>query len=91
MGIGLEIKGVKTAVSVFGIQLALNIIWSLLFFGLRNPFLAFIEIILLWLAILATIMLFYKISKKAGILLIPYLLWVSFAALLNYSVWVINL
>jgi tryptophan-rich sensory protein len=79
------------AVSVFGVQLALNVIWSLLFFGLQNPFFAFVEIIMLWTAILATIMLFYKISKKAGILLVPYIFWVSFAAFLNYSVWMLNL
>ncbi len=88
---GLEKKEVKLAVSVFGVQLALNILWSFLFFGLQNPFLAFIEIVLLWIAILATTILFYGISKKAGLLLIPYLLWVSFAAFLNYSIWILNL
>ena len=88
---GLDKKEVKLAVSVFGVQLALNIVWSFLFFGLQNPFLAFIEIVLLWIAILATIILFYRISKKAGLLLFPYLLWVSFAAFLNYSIWILNL
>ena len=88
---GLEKKDVKLAVSVFGVQLALNIVWSFLFFGLQSPFLAFIEIVLLWIAILATIILFYRISKKAGLLLAPYLLWVSFAAFLNYSIWILNL
>ena len=87
---GLGSRDSKLAVSVFGVQLALNVIWSLLFFGLQNPFFAFVEIIMLWTAILATIMLFYKISKKAGILLVPYIFWVSFAAFLNYSVWMLN-
>lgn len=88
---GLEKKEAKMAVSIFGVQLALNIGWSFLFFGLQNPFLALLEIVLLWAAILATTILFYRISKTAGILLIPYLLWTSFAAFLNYSIWVLNL
>ena len=88
---GLEKKEVKLAVFVFGLQLALNIVWSFLFFGLQNPFLAFIEIALLWIAILANIVFFYRISKKAGLLLVPYLLWVSFAAFLNYNIWMLNL
>ncbi|MBU1120469.1 tryptophan-rich sensory protein [Candidatus Micrarchaeota archaeon] len=87
---GLSDRKVRIALSVFGIQLILNIVWSLLFFGLQNPFLAFIEIILLWISILATIILFYRISVKASILLIPYIVWVSIAALLNYSVWILN-
>lgn len=88
---GLERKEVKLAVSVFGVQLSLNIMWSFLFFGLQSPFLAFIEIVLLWIAILATTILFYRVSKKPGLLLVPYLLWVSFAVLLNYSIWMLNL
>ena len=87
---GLENKNIKAALSVFGAQLALNILWSLLFFGLKSPFLAFLEIILLWLAILINIISFCKISKTAGLLLLPYILWVSFAALLNFSVWQLN-
>jgi len=90
-GKGLEKKEVKLAVSVFGFQLALNVVWSFLFFGLQSPFLAFLEIVLLWIAILATIVLFYRVSKKAGVLLVPYLLWVSFAAFLNYNIWILNL
>jgi len=87
---GLEKKEVKMAFSVFGIQLALNVIWSILFFGLQSPFFAFVEIVLLWIAILVNIIFFYRISKWAGILLIPYIMWVSVAAFLNYSVWVLN-
>ncbi len=87
---GLERKEVKVGIFVFGVQLALNILWSFLFFGLQSPFYAFMEIILLWLSIFLTIVLFSKISKIASILLVPYLLWVSFAALLNYQIWVLN-
>ena len=88
---GFEKKEVKLAISVFGVQLVLNIVWSLLFFGLQNPFFAFIEIIVLWVVILINIILFYRISEKAGFLLVPYILWVSFAAFLNYSIWLLNL
>ncbi len=88
---GPEKKDVKLAISVFGIQLVLNVMWSVLFFGLQNPFFAFIEIIFLWIAILVNIILFYRISRKAGLLLVPYILWVSVAALLNYSIWVLNI
>lgn len=87
---GFERKDVKFAVYVFGVQLFLNILWSLLFFGLQNPLLALIEIVLLWIAILVNIVFFYRISKRAGVLLIPYIVWVSLAAFLNYGVWVLN-
>jgi len=85
-----EIKGVKTSLLVFDIQLALNVFWSFLFFGLHSPFYAFVEIIVLWLAILLTIVKFFKISKTASILLIPYILWVSFAAILNFYLFRLN-
>ncbi len=87
---GLERKEVKTALTIFGGQLILNTIWSIIFFGLHNPFWALIEIIVLWLAILATILAFYKISRTAAYLLLPYILWVSFATYLNYSIWMLN-
>lgn len=87
---GLKNRNSKFAVSVFGVQFVLNVLWSFLFFGLHNPFLAFIEIIFLWFSILATIILFYRVSPKAGLLLIPYILWVSLASFLNYSVWMLN-
>lgn len=88
---GIKTKYVKMALTLFGIQLSLNILWSIIFFGLKSPFFAFIEIVILWVAILATIFKFSKISRTAAYLLIPYLLWVSFAAVLNFSIWVINL
>ncbi|MBU0898393.1 MAG: tryptophan-rich sensory protein [Nanoarchaeota archaeon] len=82
-------KNIKP-IAVFKVQLILNIVWSVLFFGIQNPFAAFIEIIFLWITILATIILFYKIDKRAAYLMIPYIAWVTFAALLNYSVWILN-
>ncbi|MBN2477813.1 tryptophan-rich sensory protein [Candidatus Micrarchaeota archaeon] len=80
----------KTALSFFGIQLLLNAVWSYLFFGLQNPFYALVEIVFLWAFILFTAYYFYKISKKSAYLLIPYLLWVSFAAILNYFIFILN-
>ena len=87
---GIKKRSSKTALVVFLIQLALNSLWSILFFGLKSPFLAFIEIIILWFMILATIINFYRISKIASYLLIPYLLWVSFAFVLNFSIVLLN-
>lgn len=80
----------QKAMILFGIQLVLNALWSFLFFGLCNPFLALIEILLLWLLIFETIKVFYKIDTLAAKLLIPYIAWVSFAAILNGSIWYIN-
>lgn len=80
----------KKAMIVFGIQLALNAFWSILFFGLCNPLLAFIEILLLWLMIYETIKVFKPIDGLASKLLYPYLAWVSFATILNGSLWWLN-
>jgi translocator protein len=80
----------KIALSVYGIQLVLNAVWSILFFGLKNPGLAFAEILLLVAFIAATIILFWRVLKWAGILLLPYLAWVFFAAYLNYTIWQLN-
>lgn len=74
----------------FWVQLILNTLWSFLFFGLRSPSLAFYEIIILWLAILITIIKFWKINRTASLLLWPYLVWVSFASILNYSIMILN-
>jgi len=87
----LSDKKIRFAVYVFAFQLTLNAAWSFLFFGLKNPFLAFLEILILWVAIIVTIRKFYAVSKNAGILLLPYLLWVSFAAILNFSIWILNM
>ncbi|MBU0536441.1 MAG: tryptophan-rich sensory protein [Nanoarchaeota archaeon] len=83
-------KNIKLAVTIFIVQLVLNTLWSILFFGMQNPFAAFIELIFLWIAILATIIIFYRISPTAAYLLVPYLLWVSFAGILNYSIYSLN-
>lgn len=88
--ISIETEAVKKAMVFFIIQLALNALWSYLFFGLRNPMLAGLEIIVLWLMIYETYLKFSKINKIAGYLFIPYLAWVSFAAVLNASIWWLN-
>ncbi|MGB9911309.1 MAG: TspO/MBR family protein [Microgenomates group bacterium] len=75
---------------IYFIHLFLNSLWSIFFFGLRNPFLAFLEILVLWGIILYLTVNFYKIRKIAGILLLPYLLWVSFASVLNLAVAILN-
>jgi len=87
---GLEKKEVRAALGIFGLQLILNVLWSVLFFGLHLPLFAFIDIILLWASILATIIYFYGISAAAAYLLIPYILWVSFASILNLSIVILN-
>jgi translocator protein len=76
--------------ALFGIQLVLNILWSVLFFGLQAPGTALVEIIVLWAAILATLLSFWRVSKGAGWLLGPYLAWVTFAAVLNFEIWRLN-
>lgn len=89
---------VKVALIFFSIQLVLNALWSIIFFGstsltingLNNIGIAFIEIVILWLAIVATIWAFARVSKPAAWLLAPYILWVSFAMYLNYSIWMLN-
>lgn len=83
-------KKARKAIAIFIIQLGLNTLWSILFFGLRSPFLALMDIILLWAFILATILTGRKFSKAASYLLGPYLLWVSYACVLNVSIWLIN-
>jgi benzodiazapine receptor len=87
---GLREPGVWAAMVVFAIQLVLNGLWSLLFFGMHRPDIAFFEIVLLWVAILATTIAFFRQHRLAGTLLVPYLAWVSFAAVLNYSLWRLN-
>ncbi|WP_292517064.1 TspO/MBR family protein [Methanoculleus sp.] len=83
-------KGVQVAMAIFAVQLVLNVLWSYLFFGLQAPFFALIEIVLLWVAILMTVVTFYRVSVPAAVLLVPYLLWVTFAAYLNYGIYVLN-
>lgn len=80
----------NSLIFLFSLQLFLNFLWTIIFFGFHLPLGAFIEIIFLWLSILLLIVKFYKHSKLASFLLIPYLLWVSFASLLNLFVAVLN-
>ena len=88
--IEVEKEAVKKALIFFIIQLVLNALWSYLFFGLKNPLLAGVEIILLWLMIYETYLKFSKINKLSGYLMLPYLAWVSFAMVLNWSIWWLN-
>ena len=96
MGISLYLvwtskaKSRQYAVKLFFVQLGLNALWSIIFFGLKSPGLALIEIIALWVAIFLTVKAFLKISKVASYLLYPYLAWVSFASILNFSIWILN-
>lgn len=81
----------QSALYIFFAQLFLNAIWSPIFFGLQSPFTALIIITLLWLTIIININIFYKVSKTAALLLVPYLLWVSFATVLNFAIWQLNM
>lgn len=83
-------KMVWPAIIIFLVHLGVNALWSIIFFGLKNPGWAFLEIIVLWLMIVISMILFYRIDKVACWLLLPYLLWVSFASVLNYSIWKLN-
>ena len=80
-------SGARVALSLFIVQLLLNSLWSYLFFGLHKPMVAFMEIIVLWCAILATLVGFWKVRPSAGALLIPYAAWVAYAAALNFALW----
>jgi len=87
---GWEDKKVRTGIYIFAVQLVLNALWSIVFFGLKSPLTGLIEIIILWIVILATILSFMKVSRTAAYLLIPYILWVSFAAIVNFWIWRLN-
>jgi benzodiazapine receptor len=87
---GWHKKAVKNAGQTFLAQLALNFLWTPLFFGLKSPLLGLITIIALWILIVLTMKKFYPLSKTAFYLLIPYLLWVSFATILNGAIWWLN-
>ena len=87
---GLALKEVRIGLGVFVAQLILNALWSVMFFGLRSPLAGFVVIVLLWLLILLTIALFRKVSMAAAVLLLPYILWVSYASVLNFSIWRLN-
>ena len=87
---GLHRRDVRFAILIFSVQLALSLLWSIVFFSFHALFGSFIVVMLLWLAILANIIAFLIISKWAGFLLVPYIVWVSIASYLNYSVYLLN-
>lgn len=81
---------VRIPLILFGIQLVLNALWSFLFFGFQSPAAGLAGILVLWVFIVATIVTFFRVSRPAAFLLLPYLAWVSFASLLNYSIFILN-
>lgn len=83
-------KGVYRALFYYFLQLLLNFLWSIIFFRYRLIAIAFFEIIILLIFIIITTVKFFKIDKISGLLMIPYILWVSFASILNYSLWILN-
>lgn len=87
---GTRKKEIREALKIFAIQLFLNASWSIVFFGLHNIFLAFVNIVLLWILIIMVIIKFNRVDETAARLLLPYLAWVSFAAFLNYHIWLLN-
>ena len=85
-----EWEAIRVPMILFALQLTLNLAWSILFFGLRSPGAALVDIVLLWVSILFTVAYFFAVSAMAGWLLIPYLLWVTFAGTLNFTIWKLN-
>ena len=83
-------RAARAALTLFLAQIALNALWSWLFFGWRQGALSFADIVLLWVLVAATVVAFWRSSPLAAALLVPYLLWISFAAPLNYAVWQLN-
>jgi len=88
---GFAKREVRIALSIFVIQLVLNVLWSFFFFKLRSPFYALIEIVILWAGILVTAVYFFTVSRAASFLLFPYIAWVSFAVILNFYLFKLNL
>ncbi|OGF20566.1 TspO protein [Candidatus Falkowbacteria bacterium RIFOXYB2_FULL_38_15] len=87
---GLKSSENKFIFYFFMAHLAVNALWSIFFFGMRNPLLALSDIVLMWMMIIVLIFKFYKVKRLSSYLFIPYLLWVTFATYLNYSVWMLN-
>jgi len=83
-------KGFSTPIALFFVQLVLNVVWSAIFFALRSPGWAFVEVVILWVFIALTMISFWAIYWVAGVLFLPYFLWVSFASILNYAIWRLN-
>lgn len=84
---GTENRGVRVALVAFGAQFALNIAWTPVFFGLRRPDLGLVVIVLLFVAVAATVVAFDRVDRRAAVLLVPYLVWVAFAGVLNYAIY----
>ena len=87
---GTSNRHVQIALVIFGIQFALNVLWSFLFFGKQSPYLGLLDIVLLWILIVLTMYQFAKINTWAAILLVPYIAWVTLATALNYAIYVLN-
>lgn len=87
---GAKKKEVREALKLFAVHLAFNATWSIVFFGMRNIPLSLINIVILWILIIMVMVKFYKIDKKASLILLPYLAWVSFATILNYNIFLLN-
>jgi benzodiazapine receptor len=87
---GFDSKAVRFALALYVVQLFLNGLWTPLFFGLKMPGAAFVEILLLWASVLLSQVAFWRVSRPAGLLLLPYLLWTSFAVILNGAIWFLN-
>ncbi|MBI2613185.1 MAG: tryptophan-rich sensory protein [Candidatus Levybacteria bacterium] len=87
---GTKKKEVRDALKLFAVHLVFNATWSIVFFGMHNIPLSLINIVILWIFIVITMAKFYKIDKKASLILLPYLAWVSFAAILNYNIFLLN-
>lgn len=88
--LGPESRSRRAALALYGLQLALNLAWSLIFFGLRSPFPALLELALLLMAIVGTAVSFGRLDRPAGLLLVPYALWSAFAFVLNLEIWRLN-
>jgi len=84
---GTSDREVRTAIAGFGVQMALNVLWTPVFFGLQRPGAGLVVVVLLWIAALVTVFLFDRVDRTASVLLLPYLAWLTFAAFLNYAVY----
>lgn len=87
---GWDVPAVRRALGAYGVQLALNLAWSFLFFGARSPLAGLVDLVLLWLAIVLTTVLFFQVQGAAGWLMVPYALWVTYAGALNLAIWRMN-
>ena len=87
---GREEKAIDGAIRLYGIQLAVNFIWPILFFKLEMYLFAFVWLVLLWVLVLSALLRFHRLDRLAGYLMIPYLVWVSFAGYLNCGIWLLN-